>query len=377
LLLNHAKVVGLVTKSKTVTGVKAKDVLSGKSAEFRSRLVVNVGGPWLDNVVREVRPKEQPLARTTKGIHLVTPKATSDAVALFASDGRAYFVMPWVGFSLVGTTDTDYEGDMDAVKAEVDDVEYLRTEVQKAFPRIEWNRIFYTIAGVRSLLRVEGVKESSVTRRHIIYDHEKKEGLRGLVSVIGGKLTAYRSIAEDIVDTVCGKLSISADCATATERLPGGDLAELERARMHAKSIASEHGITAEALNHLMGLYGSRYREVLDYAKKDRSLRERICKTNPDIMAEIVHAVEKESAVTLTDFLLRRSLIGFRKCEGLDCCARVARKMGKALRWSSREVASQVRAYKNEIAVRHAYEKRQVRKRPSRRLRKSRASRKR
>lgn len=355
-LLNHAEVTELIKRDGGVTGVKVKDTLSGKAANFRSKLVVNVGGPWLDQVVREVRGQKQPLARTTKGIHLVTPKVTNDAVALFASDGRAYFVMPWIGFSLIGTTDTDYERDMDAVKAEVEDVEYLRTEAQKAFPRTKLDRIFYTIAGVRSLLRVEGVKESSVTRRHIIYDHEKKEGVKGLVSVIGGKLTAYRGIAEDIVDVVTDKLGASASCTTAKEKLPGADPTELHRVQAETNSLAKTYGISAETLSHLVSLYGSRYVEVLDYVKKDKRLKERLCRTNPDIMAEVVHSVEKESALTLNDFMIRRSLIAFRKCEGLDCCTKAAKKMGQILRWNTREVSSQIKAYRNEIAMRHAYE---------------------
>jgi len=359
LLLNHAKVTALVKESDVVSGVKVEDVLSGKTGQFRSRLVVNVGGPWLDEVVRQVREEKQPLARTTKGIHLVTPKVTKDAMALFASDGRAYFVMPWLDFELIGTTDTDYEKDMDAVKAEVEDVDYLRTEVQKALPGTTFAPIFYTIAGVRSLLRIEGVKESSVTRRHIIYDHEKEEGLRGLVSIVGGKLTAYRGIAEDITDVVCKKLGSSAECATAKEKLPGADSVELENVRMKTDSLATEHGISVETLERLVALYGSRYKEVLDYLKKDRRLEERICETQPDIMAEVVHAIEKESALTLNDFMIRRSLIAFRQCEGLDCCGKVAKKMAQVLRWSDREVSSQVRAYRNEIAMRHAYEKKE------------------
>jgi glycerol-3-phosphate dehydrogenase len=359
LLLNHARAVGLVKESDVVSGVKVEDALSGKTVQFRSKLIVNVGGPWLDEVIREVREEKQPLARTTKGIHLVTPKVTKDAVALFASDGRAYFVMPWLDFELIGTTDTDYEKDMDAVKADVEDVDYLQTEVQKAFPRTKFDRIFYTIAGVRSLLRIEGVKESSVTRRHIIYDHEKKEGLRGLVSVIGGKLTAYRGIAEDITDVVCKKLESSAECTTAKEKLPGADPTELERVRAKTDSLAKEHGISVETLDRLVSLYGSRYKEVLDYLKKDGRLKERICKTQPDIMAEVVHAIERESAFTLNDFMIRRSLIAFRQCEGLDCCSKVAKKMGRVLGWSDREVSSQIRAYKNEIAMRHAYEKKE------------------
>jgi glycerol-3-phosphate dehydrogenase len=288
--------------------------------------------------------------------------------------------MPWLSFELIGTTDTGYENDMDAVRADVDDVEYLRTEVQKALPKASFDRIFYTIAGVRSLLRVEGVKESSVTRRHIIYDHEKKEGLKGLVSVIGGKLTAYRGISEDIVDVVADKLGASVTCTTAKERLPGADPIELNKVQAEVNSLARTHGVSAETLNHLVSLYGSRYVEVLEYAKKDKGLKERICRTNPDIMAEVVHAVGKESALTLNDFMIRRSLIAFRKCEGLDCCSKVARKMGQILRWNSREVSSQISAYKNEIAMRHAYEKKEPTKRtvkPSRRRARARRSRRR
>jgi glycerol-3-phosphate dehydrogenase len=359
LLLNHAKVVELVKQSDAVSGVKVEDVLSGKTVQFRSRLVVNVGGPWLDEIVRGVRRAQELLARTTRGIHLVTPKVTEDAVALFATDGRAYFVMPWLDFELIGTTDVDYDKDMDAVKAEVEDVNYLQTEVQRAFPKTRFDKIFYTIAGVRSLLRVEGVKESSVTRRHIIYDHEKEEGLKGLVTVIGGKLTAYRGIAEDVTDVVCGKLGSSAECTTAKEKLPGADPTELGRIQAQRDWLAKENGISVETLDRLVSLYGSRHREVLNYLKKDRRLRERICKTQPDIMAEVVHAIEKESAVTLTDFMIRRSLIAFRQCEGLDCCTKVAKKMGAILRWSSRSVTQQVNAYKKEIAMRHAYEKKE------------------
>jgi len=357
LLLNHARVVGLVKENNAVVGVKVQNTITGESCEFRSRLVVNVGGPWLDEIVKEARGKQQPLARTTKGIHLVTPKVTSDAVALFASDKRAYFVMPWLDFELVGTTDTDYDGDMDAVKADISDVEYLRTEVRNAFPRVSWDRVFYTYAGVRSLLRVEGVKESAVTRRHVMYDHEKKEGLKGLISVIGGKLTAYRGIAEDIVDVAARKLGIHSVCTTAREHLPGADVAELGKFEANMDSLASEYGISRETLAHLISLYGSRCREVLDYVKKEKRLGERICKTNHDIMAEVIHAIEKESALTLSDFMLRRSLIGFRQCEGLDCCSKVAKKMGEILAWPYKELTSQIRAYKGEIAKRHSYEK--------------------
>ena len=114
------------------------------------------------------------------------------------------------------------------------------------------------------------------------------------------------------------------------------------------------NGITEETLNHLIDLYGSRYGEVLDYVSRDPLLRQPICGRNFDIEAEIPHAIERELALTLSDFMLRRSLIAYRECEGLDCCGKIANKMGKILGWDEQEIMSQIELYKKEIALRHA-----------------------
>jgi glycerol-3-phosphate dehydrogenase len=352
-LLNHAKVIGLQT-GKSLRVITVKDELTNNTVDFRSKIVVNLTGPWLDEVVRSIRPDMKAFARTTKGIHLVTPKFTENAVAIFTSDERLFFVIPWLGFSLVGSTDTDYTADMDSVKAEEADVEYLLKELQNSFPHMG-RRIFYSIAGVRSLLRVEGAKESAVTRRHVIHDHES-EDLRGVISVIGGKLTAYRSIAEDVVDKVCDKLEVRTKGTTANENLPGAEIQVIETARTKSKEIASKYGISEATLKHLIELYGSRYTQVLEYVARDPSLRNALCERNLDIEAEIPHAIERESALTLSDFMLRRALIAYRECEGLDCCSAVANKMSKILGWDEEETSLQIENYRRQINLRHKYE---------------------
>lgn len=354
-LLNHAKVLSLGTQESLRT-ITVEDTLTNEIGEFHSKVILNLTGPWLDDVVRAVRRNRNALSRTTKGIHIVTPKFTENAIAIFTSDQRLFFVIPWLGFSLIGSTDTDYTADIDSVRAERADIDYLEKEMQKSFPAVSCDKIIYTIAGARSLLRVEGVRESAVTRRHVIYDHEP-EGQEGLISVVGGKLTAYRNIAEDTVDKVCAKLNVSVKCTTACEKLPGADSLILEKVRADIKTVATENGITEETLNHLISLYGSRYHEVLDYASRDSRLRESICKQNPDIEAEIVHAIEHEAALTLSDFMLRRSLIAYRQCEGLDCCDNAAKSMARFLGWSEEETFSQIESYRKQIAVRHAYER--------------------
>jgi len=345
-----------IETQEPLCSLKVEDKLTNEIIEFHSKIIVNLAGPWLDEVARSAGEKRKSLARTTKGIHLVTSKFTENAIAIFTSDQRLFFVIPWLGFSLVGSTDTDYVGDMDSVRAEKSEVEYLQKELQKAFPEEPWDKIVYTMAGVRSLLRVEGVRESAVTRRHTIYDHEQ-DGRTGLVSVIGGKLTAYRSIAKDTLDKVCDKLGVNVNCTTAVEKLPGADTSALERARVDMKTIASSKGISEETFNHLISLYGSRYAEVLDYVSRDALLREPICDRNPDIEAQIPHAIERESALTLSDFMLRRSLIAYRECEGLDCCSKVAKKMAEILDWSDEQTSMQIDSFKKEIAIRHMFER--------------------
>ena len=355
ILLNHANVQNFGTQESLRT-ITVEDTLTNEITIFRSKVIVNLTGPWLDDVVRAVRKNRNALSRTTKGIHIVTSKFTENAIAIFTSDHRLFFVIPWLGFSLIGSTDTDYDADIDAVKADRVDIEYLEKEMQKSFPDLSCDQIIYTIAGARSLLRVEGVRESAVTRSHVIYDHEP-EGQEGLISVVGGKLTAYRSIAEDTVNKVCGKLNVSIKCTTACEKLPGADPVILEKVHENIRNIATENGITEETLNHLISLYGARYHEVLDYVSRDSSLREPICVQSPDIGAEVVHAIEHEAALTLADFMLRRSLIAYRRCEGLDCCDKAAKSMARVFGWSDEETLSQVESYRKQIAARHAYER--------------------
>jgi glycerol-3-phosphate dehydrogenase len=128
-------------------------------------------------------------------VHLVTPPATRHAFFLIASDDRLVFVLPWLGSSLVGTTDTDYAGDPSDAGATDEDVAYLVSCGREAFPQASFDDVAYTFAGIRALERVEDVSEGVVPREHEIRDHTAKDGVGGIVSVVGGKLTAYRGIA--------------------------------------------------------------------------------------------------------------------------------------------------------------------------------------
>jgi glycerol-3-phosphate dehydrogenase len=285
------------------------DRVGGSTFDVRARFTVNATGPWLDATIAPLRPDARPLLRRTKGTHLVVPRATAQAHVLFAKrDGRLFFVLPWNGYTMVGTTDTDYEGDPAAAEASSEDVEYLRTEASRAFPRAPFDRVHFTWAGVRALAHEEGVAEGEVSRKHRLYDHRRRDGIDGVLSVIGGKITAYRSIAEEVTDVVARRLGSSARCRTSELPLPGA-----ARPATVTSAVA-------------------------------------LCPHASTTREEIVRVVRAEWAVTLGDVLLRRTALGLAACQGLDRIEAIADLVGELLGWDPPRRVAEIAAYRREIA---------------------------
>ena len=341
-VLNHAKVIGILKDGNTVNGVKVEDVLSGKTYKVASRIVVNAAGHWMDTLCGMVYKQPKRITRRTKGIHLLTPKISNNALALFTqSDNRLWFVIPWQNYSLIGTTDTDYVNDLDTVCAEKDDVSYLMTEVSRLFPALKVEDIFYTYAGLRALVNTESKKPSNVSRSHKLLDHERIDGIKGFISVLGGKLTGYRAIAKEVVDMACQRLDVQTACRTASIPLPGAPLVPKEQVEQSAK----ESGLSIETVAYLGALYGSRFSQVLELAKKDERGKQHLCPHSYDILAQVWHAIGEESALTVSDFLMRRSTIGWSQCQGLDAVKIVAKEMGRLLGWDPEAQRDQITEY--------------------------------
>jgi glycerol-3-phosphate dehydrogenase len=347
-ILNHAKVTEFPRDGNSVSGVVVQDQISGETYQIRGRIVVNATGHWVDSVRNMLGKGSRPMIRRTKGIHLLTPQISRNAVVLFAfADSRLFFVIPWQNYSLIGTTDTDYTGDLDAVGAEANDVTYLLKEVQSIFPKVSSGDIFYTYAGLRALAFSKSRRPEDVSRSHKLVDHEREDGIGGFVSVLGGKITAYRAVAEQTVDLVCHKLSAKAPCTTAEVSLPGAPIVP----QQSLQQAANERGLALDTVAHLASLYGSRFSQVLDILNKNPKGAQRLCPHCQDILTQVQHAVEQEGALTIEDFLLRRSAIGLSLCQGLDALNSVASEMGRLLGWSYTEQQRQEDAYRSQAAL--------------------------
>ncbi|MEJ7654530.1 MAG: FAD-dependent oxidoreductase [Chloroflexia bacterium] len=226
----------LVQAGDVVVGVEYTDVLTGRTGAARSTVIINVAGPWVDDVLANSRSSKDETVRMiggTKGSHIVVrPFAGAPQNALYVEalqDHRPYFIIPWNNLYLIGTTDVPFEGDPNNARADEAEIQYLIDETNRVLPSAELDRasVLSTYSGVRPLpYQSNGRGDDSptagaITRRHIVHDHAP--GVEGLISIVGGKLTTYRRLAEQAVDMVYRKLDRpSPPSRTASLSLPGG-----------------------------------------------------------------------------------------------------------------------------------------------------------
>lgn len=351
-VITYARVKRLLIEQDEVRGVVFDDVLGGSTHEARADIVLNVAGPWVDEVLGDASGEK--LIGGTKGSHIVV-RAFDGApdAALYAEaseDGRPFFVVPWDEKLLIGTTDERYAGDLERVEASDGEVEYLLRETNRVLPRANLTRsdVLYTYSGVRPLPRVGRVEEAAVTRRHFV----KPSRVRGLYSIVGGKLTTYRALAEEAVDLVFKlKGETPPPCETATTPLPGalyeGDAPpNVEALR---ESLTSQSGLAPRTAARLLKVYGARAPEVARLASDEPELLEVISEETQTVAAEVVFAFREELAETLADCLLRRTMVGLNGRLGLDALEAAARVARRFLGWDEGRAEFEVESYKRYI----------------------------
>ena len=356
---NYTKVTDLIIENEQVLGVKVRDALTGKESEILGRVVVNAAGAWIDSILQARNPYAPKKIGGTKGSHILLPKfhhGPRHALYLPAhQDGRPFFIIPWREYYWVGTTDIRYDGDLDAVRATKAEVEYLLREVNFVVPdaHLTAKDVIYSLAGIRPLPVTDGdTEEAEITHSHVIFDHEE-DGLANLFSIIGGKLTTYRSLAQETVDLVYEKLHLeSPECQTSEKPSWGGGMSEIHHyLRDNARSHAQKYGLTEEQVAYLISIYGSQFRRVLELANELPELKERICKNNLDIKAQIIFSIENELPRTLADIFLRRTGIGTGACRGLDCAETGAVLMGKYWGWNRKRIKNEVEDYRRRAEL--------------------------
>jgi glycerol-3-phosphate dehydrogenase len=351
-IVNHVRVEGLLRSLKgRVEGIHAH-TREGERITARARVVVNATGPWTDQISHLDDPRAGARIRPTKGTHLLVSrdKFKIDSAMSFtvARDGRLMFVIPWDGFCIVGTTDTDYRGDYDQVHADQADVNYILETTNHAFPgaRLQKSDVVGAYAGLRPLVAENvGKKEGEISREHKIWRTPS-----GLVCIAGGKLTTYRSMAEELVDKVArilaGEFNIHAPRPALTARLL---LVEPSAGNEKARESVLKR-LSEKTVAHLNRAYGARMGRVLDYVVDQADLEQAMVEGLPYIWAEVPHALEHEMALDVADVLARRMhFLMEARDGGVSVAPGVAAWLAKFLNWDAQESAQAVENYAREV----------------------------
>ncbi len=330
---------------------------TGGKERYRARLVVNAAGIFVDKVLGLVGDDFPRKMGGTKGSHLLLPRfdgGPENALYIEAiQDGRPFFIIPWYHFYLVGTTDIFYDGDLDEVSASEAEVDYLLYELNHWLKGGSFTRedVVYSYSGIRPLPYEPGEKESRVTRRHIILDHARHGGPANLISIIGGKLTTYRGLAEECGDLVCDKLNHGASCGTEHLPLPGAagvkDFKVFRESR--AVPLAERYGVELPVAEALLDMYGARAEKVLILTRERPEWKERLNAQPLTIKAQVAFAVKREFARDITDVLWRRLGMGRDECLGLRALEQTAELMSELMGWPAETKEKHITRYRRYI----------------------------
>jgi glycerol-3-phosphate dehydrogenase len=333
-----------------------EDRLTGEQGVVRASVVVNATGPWADRLRRMEDSGATLLLQPTKGVHIVVDRSRLDnrqAVAFTSPiDGRVMFVLPWGELTYIGTTDTDTVEPPDDLRITADDVVYLLRSANSRFPsaRLGLEDVRAGWVGLRPLI-VDRDRRSASNRPR---EHVIIQGSGGMLTVVGGKLTTYRSMSAEVVDHAMRELRHrdgrprQGEARTDEEPLPGGEAADLSQFQERGLEL----GIPASTVSHLLRHYGTEAAGIFNLGGADRRLLRRIMPPHPAIEAEVVHAVRRELAQTVEDVLVRRFHLYYEHPDhGALAAQRVAELMGEELGWDEERIAAEAQRYRDFVSA--------------------------
>ncbi|MDF1660586.1 MAG: glycerol-3-phosphate dehydrogenase/oxidase [Planctomycetota bacterium] len=342
----------VIKNGDQVEGVLARDELKPSSEPFpiQAKMTVSATGPWTDKLLSDFKLQEENRLRPTKGVHIVVDKARLPArhsvVMRSTDDKRVLFTIPWGERTVIGTTDTDDVEGPDACRATGSDVDYLIRAARHYFPEFNLTRkdVISTWAGLRPLLRTDGVDPSAVSREHEIIDVTP-----GLIAIFGGKLTTYRMMAEEVVDQTD---LTSAKCQTGDIPLPGSMTEAMRKNPLSCgRNLASIHKLPPDIGEHLALAYGDRATQLLALGEELSVAPERMIPDLPYIWPELLFAARHEMAISLEDILRRRLMIALKdKEQGLEIVEKAADLVAPEFGWTDEQKAAEVQRYRDFIA---------------------------
>tara|TARA_Y100001968_G_scaffold333459_1_gene396399 strand:+ start:2030 stop:3751 length:1722 start_codon:yes stop_codon:yes gene_type:complete len=366
-VLTYCEVVSLNTRRARVSGAQFRDRLSDQQHSVEARSVVNATGPWTDRTLG-LRGDRSRLLRPTKGVHVIVSRErlpVRHAVVLTSPDDRrVVFAVPWENEVMLGTTDTDFQGDFDVVYTQAHDVEYLLELTNQFFPqaRLRPEDIVGSYAGLRPLVSEEG-DPSSVSREHAIREDED-----GLITIAGGKLTTHRIMAAEVLDVVAEQFRREGTriggCHTGAVPLPGGSSIAFRDDRLVSEGLSLPHRfeedcvalLGEDVVEHLKQSYGGFWADVAARTGAAEELAQRIAPPLPYVWAELEYAVENELCLRLSDFMRRRTQLEIRDFDAaMRLAPTICTKMAAMLGWNEQRARAELKDFSDTAEANMAW----------------------
>ena len=337
---NRLDVTGLLERDGHAQGVQVLDTESGERFDVRAANVVNATGVWAD----QLRPQELheeaelPRIRPSRGTHITIKHEDLPLVGgaiVPAGGGRSIFALPWLGHTLVGTTDNDYEGPLEHIQPSAEDVDYLLEAINGFFgTELGPAELTGAFAGVRPLISTGDPKKSvDISRKAELYETSS-----GMITITGGKLTTWRRMAKMTVDRLVERDARDAPCRT--HEIPLGQAIAVEE-------LPRVEGVPEASYQALASRYGHAAHEVLAVAAERGELAQPIVPRLPDLLAEVALAARREQARSIGDVLLRRTRLGLLAARELPV-ERVADVLARELGWSSGRRREEIERFAQE-----------------------------
>jgi glycerol-3-phosphate dehydrogenase len=339
--VNYTEALHFIDDGDKVTGARVRDGESGEIIDIHATSVFNAAGASV-NHISEGQYDNIPI-RLTKGVHLIMPQVLhGEALLILAKrDGRVFFMVPWYGKTMVGTTDTDYSGSRDNVTVDEEDIDYLLTESNHVLKGISWGEedILGSFAGVRVLQDNPDALPSSVSREHAVIEQRK-----GLFASIGGKFTSARNDAVKIVDMIVdrlGKKGLQRNC-TADKPFPWSPTVEYPQWRDSVLQEGMSLNLDRETIEWGMFRYGSKISELFSIIRQTPKLADPIIKGLPFCQAEIVYCASHEMVIHLEDLLRRRIPVIIMHTMTRSVLKNAAKLVAPILGWSAQQKKNEI-----------------------------------
>ncbi|MEJ0025236.1 MAG: glycerol-3-phosphate dehydrogenase/oxidase [Rhizomicrobium sp.] len=352
-IANYVAAEKILVRDGHVEGCTVRDTVGGAAFDVRAEATLVAAGPWADIFLEQAlgRPASHKLLRS-KGIHVLVPTMTKTNALTVAAGGGHFFVLPWHGHTLLGTTDTAFQSEPGSVGVSEGDIAGFFAFINKYLPgaKLVRGEVEHFYAGLRPLVDDGSGDTYGASRRAELVDHGTSDGMDGLFSAIGGKWTTSRDLARGVVDTIVEKLSLkAAECETDEEPTAGGDVGRFADFLAAQKK---EHG-DLPSIEHLARMYGTRLPDMLAEANNRPELRGAIGRAG-DIGAQVLFAVREEMALTLSDVVMRRTCMGQIGAPPPEALEEAARIMAAELGWSAERQAAEIAALAPSFATRES-----------------------